>query len=186
MQVEFATVTAKTQTPKTTARRIYVACLAAYNDGILHGAWISVEDFDQIWDEVNAMLAKSPVAGAEEWAIHDHEGLGDQISESTDFETIVQIADFFEEVGNDDLAGAIYGNFGDIDSAKHAHEESYAGQFDDLGAFAAEINADMGREIPDWLQFYVDWGAMGRDMELNGDVWTFEEGYKRVHVFWNH
>jgi hypothetical protein len=24
--------------------RIYVACLAAYNNGLLHGAWIDVED----------------------------------------------------------------------------------------------------------------------------------------------
>lgn len=38
--------------------RIYVACLAAYNNGILHGAWI---DADQepwaIWDAIRAMLA---------------------------------------------------------------------------------------------------------------------------------
>lgn len=26
---------------------------------------------------------------------------------------------------------------------------------------------------------------MGRDLELGGDVFTIEAGYKRVHNFWN-
>lgn len=30
----------------TTDRRIYVACLASYNNGVLHGAWIDTEDMD--------------------------------------------------------------------------------------------------------------------------------------------
>lgn len=55
--------------------RIYVACLAAYNNGILHGAWIdATQDEDAIRDEIAAMLKASPVSGAEEYAIHDHEG----------------------------------------------------------------------------------------------------------------
>ncbi|MGF6599815.1 antirestriction protein [Paraburkholderia sp. GAS448] len=43
-------------------RRIYVACLASYNSGILHGEWIDTEgkDADDIQDEVNAMLRASP------------------------------------------------------------------------------------------------------------------------------
>lgn len=43
--------------------RIYVACLAAYNKGILHGAWIEAnQDADQIRDEIAAMLARSSTA----------------------------------------------------------------------------------------------------------------------------
>ncbi|WP_024353472.1 antirestriction protein ArdA [Brevundimonas naejangsanensis] len=42
--------------------RIYVACLAAYNNGFLHGAWIDADqDADQIRVEIAAMLARSPV-----------------------------------------------------------------------------------------------------------------------------
>jgi antirestriction protein len=52
--------------------RIYVACLAAYNNGYLHGAWIDADqDTDQIRDEIAAMLARSPVEDVEEYAIHD-------------------------------------------------------------------------------------------------------------------
>ena len=39
--------------------RIYVACLAAYNNGRLHGRWIDATTPDEIWGEVRAMLAAS-------------------------------------------------------------------------------------------------------------------------------
>lgn len=42
-----------------------MACLAAYNNGKLHGCWI-----DAIQDQINSMLASSPEEDAEEYAIH--------------------------------------------------------------------------------------------------------------------
>ncbi|MEH6808999.1 MAG: antirestriction protein ArdA, partial [Hyphomonas oceanitis] len=50
--------------------RIYVACLAAYNGGRLHGRWIDATEHEAVWKEVRAMLAASPEPDAEEWAIH--------------------------------------------------------------------------------------------------------------------
>ena len=50
--------------------RIYVACLAAYNAGHLHGRWIEATTPDEVMVEVRAMLADSPLPEAEEWAIH--------------------------------------------------------------------------------------------------------------------
>lgn len=51
--------------------RIYVACLAAYNSGNLHGVWIdATADIDDIQDQINSMLESSPVEDAEEYAIH--------------------------------------------------------------------------------------------------------------------
>lgn len=36
--------------------RIYVACLAAYNNGKLHGVWIdATDDIDDIQDQINEM-----------------------------------------------------------------------------------------------------------------------------------
>lgn len=60
----------------TTAQfRVYAACLAAYNNGILHGCWLDVtDDVDKLRAEVAAMLADSPESGAEEWVIHDYDG----------------------------------------------------------------------------------------------------------------
>jgi len=73
--------------------RIYVACLAAYNNGQLHGTWIEVTDEDTIWQAVQAMLAASPIEkDAEEWAIHDYEGFeGAEVGEYYSFEPISTI-----------------------------------------------------------------------------------------------
>jgi len=43
-----------------------------------------------------------------------------------------------------------------------------------------------GTEIPQYLQFYIDYEKMGRDMELSGDVFTIETAHDEVHVFWSH
>jgi antirestriction protein len=46
----------------TTSPRIYAADLAAYNSGRLRGIWIDVagKDADELHDEIDAMLARSP------------------------------------------------------------------------------------------------------------------------------
>jgi len=64
--------------------RIYVACLAAYNSGYLHGQWIdATQGEDHIWTETRAMLAASPIPHTDEWAIHDYEGFeGADLSET--------------------------------------------------------------------------------------------------------
>ena len=69
------------------APAIYVADLAAYNSGILHGNWISLADksSDEVSEEIEAILAegtklyseKHTLNGKhEEYAIHDYEGFG--------------------------------------------------------------------------------------------------------------
>jgi antirestriction protein len=40
--------------------------------------------------------------------------------------------------------------------------------------------------LPQALAYYIDYEAMGRDLELGGDVFTIEIGYQEVHIFWNH
>ena len=41
--------------------KIYVACLASYNNGVLHGKWIDASsDVDEMQDEINSVLRASP------------------------------------------------------------------------------------------------------------------------------
>ncbi|OLZ74227.1 hypothetical protein AV521_00575 [Streptomyces sp. IMTB 2501] len=57
--------------------QIYAACLASYNNGMLHGEWIdATQDPDSINREIQLMLEASPIPGAEEFAIHDYEDFG--------------------------------------------------------------------------------------------------------------
>ena len=90
-------------TTEGTMPRIYVACLAAYNNGKLHGEWIDADmDADMIEDAVQEMLAKSPIPTAEEWAIHDHDGFGGiKIGEYESFERVAKLADFFAIATNE-------------------------------------------------------------------------------------
>ena len=164
--------------------RIYVACLAAYNSGHLHGRWIDARQGEaHIWDETRAMLAASPVPDAEEWAIHDYEGFdGAPISEWTSFKTIAALADFISE--HETLGGKLLAHFGgELDDAKAALEE-YAGEFETLADYARDLTEQTAAEIPDHLARYIDYAAMAHDMEMGGDVFTIETGFNQVHVFW--
>ena len=103
--------------------RIYVACLAAYNNGSLHGRWIDATlGENHIHTQVKAMLANSPERGAEEWAIHDYEGFeGAPISEWDSFERIANLAEFITE--HETLGGKLLEHFGgDLDDAKIAFD----------------------------------------------------------------
>ncbi|SFG21958.1 Antirestriction protein [Novosphingobium sp. CF614] len=162
--------------------RIYVACLASYNNGILHGAWI---DADQepwtIYDGIRAMLATSPIADAEDWAIHDHEGFeGVHISEYAGIESVAEIAAFI--AGHGKLGAELFGHFGDIAEAREAIEERYHGAYPSLADYVQDMTEGC-TAIPESLRYYIDWQAMARDAEMSGDLFTVETAHDEVHVF---
>jgi antirestriction protein len=165
--------------------RIYVADLAAYNAGYLHGKWIDLDsDLDEIWNQIKIMLKESPVEDAEEYAIHDYEGFGNYpLSEYEGIERAIEVAQYL--ITHPELGPDLLTHFnGDIDEAKRAEEENYAGQYDSLEDYARELTEETS-EVPEHLAFYIDYEAMGRDMELNGDVYTVEAASGDVHIFWN-
>ncbi|MDE8654485.1 antirestriction protein ArdA [Novosphingobium album (ex Liu et al. 2023)] len=162
--------------------RIYVACLAAYNNGHLHGAWIDADqEAGAIYDDVRAMLRASPMPDAEEWAIHDHEGFeGVAISEYVGLERVAEIAAFIAEHGR--LGAELFGHFGDIEDARQAIEERYHGAFSSLADYVQDLTESC-TTIPEPLRFYIDWQAMARDAEMSGDVFTVQTAHDEVHVF---
>ncbi len=166
--------------------RIYVACLAAYNSGYLHGKWIdATQDLDDIQDEVNAMLEASPVEEeAEEYAIHDHEGFdGYPIGEYEGLESAHKIACFIEE--HEGIGSELLNQFnGDIDEATKAIEENYCGCYASVADYAQELTEETG-DIPKHLEFYIDYNRMAYDMEVSGDIFTIEVGHGEVHIFWS-
>ena len=165
--------------------RIYVACLAAYNNGHLHGEWIEVTDEASIWEAVQAMLFTSPIEeDAEEWAIHDYEGFeGAEVGEYYSFENVVELAEYITEHG---ALGAQVLNYygGNIEDAKSRFDE-YAGEYDSLADYAEELTEQSGLEIPESLANYIDYKAMAHDYEQSGDFLTFEVSGS-VHIFWAH
>lgn len=166
--------------------KIYIADLAAYNSGYLHGVWVDATDeLDDIQDQINAMLKASPVQGAEEYAVHDYEGFdGYSVGEYDSIDTLHDIARFIEE--QPELAGALLDHFcGDLDEARKAAEDSYNGCYKSVADYAQDLTKQTS-EVPKNLEFYIDYERMGNDMEMSGDIFTIETAHDEVHVFWNH
>lgn len=168
-----------------TTPSIYIADLSAYNNGRLHGVWINATDgLNEIWDQVKAMLKTSPEAMAEEYAIHDYEGFGSyKVSEYEGLEAVHGIAVFIEEHG---ALGAEVLDYacGDMEQAEKTLTESYNGEYKSVADFAEQLTEDTS-EVPEHLQYYIDYEKMGRDMELSGDIFTIETGFEEIHIFWN-
>ncbi len=165
--------------------RIYVACLAAYNSGILHGAWIdATQESDDIMTEVQAMLKASPEPDAEEWAIHDYEGFcGIPLSEWEGFEQVHAYAIFVQEHGR--LGAKVCDLFGDLNYARTVMTDGYIGCYPSVADFAQKLTEDT-TTIPENLSYYIDYERMARDMGMSGDIFTVETAHDEVHVFWNH
>ena len=164
--------------------RIYVADLAAYNAGYLHGEWIdatlAVADIEA---RIRQMLAASPIPFAEEYAIHDYEGFdGYQLGEYAGIDTAHAVACFLAEYP--EFGGRLLEHCGELEQAREIAENNYHGCYASLADCAQELTED-STDIPANLRYYIDYQAMARDMELNGDVIVIERGYQEVHVFWS-
>jgi antirestriction protein len=169
-----------------TAPRIYVACLAAYNNGRLHGEWIDADqDAEDIWSEVQRMLAASPEPGAEEWAIHDHEGFGElRLSEWESIERVASIAAGIAEHGEAFTAWLSYD--ADRDPADlDAFADAYMGEWDSIRAYAEDYADSTGLDaLADQAgspYVVVDIDALARDMEI--ELYAAPSGNGSVYVF---
>jgi len=167
--------------------RIYVADLAAYNNGYLHGVWIDItQELDDIWEQINKMLKASPIDEvAEEYAIHDFEGFGSyRLGEYEGIETAHEIAIFINE--HTEIGGELLNHFnGDIEDARKAIEDNYCGCHKSVADYAQELTEETS-EIPKHLEFYIDYEKMGNVMEMNGEIYTIETSHDEVHIFYNH
>lgn len=105
------------------------------------------------------------------------------IPEYASFERVCDLAEFLSERG--ELGAQVYSVFSeDLDQAKNAFDD-YAGEFTNVAEFAEQLHEDIGTQIPVALKFYVDWAALGRDLALNGDIFTIEISFDETHVFWS-
>jgi len=166
-----------------TQPRIYVACLAAYNNGQLHGAWLTADSGEaELHESIRNMLAASPIAHAEEWAIHDHEGFcGIAVAEYASMETVARLAEFAAE--HEELGAAVLAYFGgDLDEAEEALKDRYFGVWKSLADYLEETTDEVG-SLPAHLRPYIDWQAMARDVNYSGDLLTIETNWDEVHIF---
>jgi len=163
--------------------RVYVACLASYNAGELHGEWIDATDADEMHEAIAEMLKESPTPSAEEWAIHDYEGFGPiKIGEYEAIEDVAELAALIEEHGE---AYAAYADNVGVDHATEAgFQEAYSGEWDSEKAYAENLFDELyAYDVPEHLRRYIDYEAFARDLFM-GDCYSIESD-SGVYVFQN-
>jgi antirestriction protein len=172
--------------PAPSSPRIYVACLAAYNAGRLHGRWIDADQpAEDIWNEVHTMLAGSPEPGAEEWAIHDYEGFAQlRLSEWESFERVSAIAAGIAEHGPAFAAWLSYEPDRDL-TGPHAFEDAYRGEWDSLHDYAEDFADQTGlydaAEKAGSPYVTVDIDALERDLDI--ELYTVASDHYTLYVF---
>lgn len=171
---------------------IYVVCLAAYNAGVAHGAWLPVGEVEEEDPEEAArvlqariaseVLATSTIAGAKEWAIHDAvDFAGFEIGECESLRSVVEKAILVADHGALAVAVATYlGADGDpslLGEVRTWLEDQYLGTYDSATAWAEEWLEETGAldvldTMPPVLRYHVDvdFASYARDAQLSGDI----------------
>jgi antirestriction protein len=169
-----------------TAPRIYVACLAAYNNGRLHGEWIDADQSaDELHEAVVRMLASSPQPGAEEWAIHDYEGFGSlRLGEYESLERVATIAAGIAEHGDAFSAWLSYDESQDATDMQ-SFEDAYRGEWDSLRAYAEDYAESTGMyeaaEKSGSSYVVVDIEMLERDLDI--ELYSVRSDQHTVYIF---
>lgn len=173
--------------------RIYIADLAAYNEGLLAGEWVALPCGD-IMAEVAAVLERTTEqrvkalgyedleameeAGlyrSEEWAIHDYEGLEwyGKVSEWEDLEALNDACEAYDNLDEAQREGVGLliedGIADDIEDAISKLDDLICTGETSMHDVAYEYVESCGMlDEGSFISRYIDYDSMGRDMELEG------------------
>jgi antirestriction protein len=171
---------------------IYVASLADYNNGVLHGAWIdAAREPEDIQADINDILDSSREPDAEEWAIHDYEQFGRwRVHEYDSIEQVSRIARGIAEHG---YAFSAWADVHDGEPASFdidSFQEAYLGHHESVTDYVEQMADDLGytgelEKLPEHLQAYarIDYAAIARDMHLSGEIATVDDPNGGLWIF---
>ncbi len=169
---------------------IYVACLASYNKGILFGRWIDLEECEDLHDLqqcVKQVLAESPEPMAEEWAVHDSQGLPEFLG-SQEYPDLSDLNDYAEgtaNVSDRDAYQLACENEGAILS-EEGFSEVYYGHYSSTAQFAEDYYEQQGvlRDLPTELAYAIDWDRVW-DSEFDCAGWHAHYANGGYYIFSN-
>lgn len=157
--------------------QVYITNLGKYNEGELVGAWfqppISLE-------EVKEKIGLN--SQYEEYAIHDYE-LPFEINEYTSISEINRLCSLVSEIEGTPIFKEIkeiqnmwFSNLEDL--INHKDDIFYypdCDSMEDVAAYYIEETGQLG-EVPSNLRNYIDYQALGRDMEMEGNFLVTNNG----------
>lgn len=175
--------------------QIWVASLADYNNGTLHGTWLNAaREEAELQADIATMLAASPLTAAtgepaEEWAIHHSQGFGPlRIDPHESLHWISLVGKGIAEHG---LAFAAYANVVEEEELLADFEAAYLGHYDSLHAYIEQLINDlaydyiMAQALPAKVRPYVkiDISATANDLLLGGDLHALSAPDGGVWIF---
>lgn len=169
--------------------RFYAACLASYNNGVLHGAWIdATSDEDEMMAAIAAMLRASKfpnvtvehpdtgeeVPSAEEWAIHDYDDMPNfgEYPGLAKISEWVQLTEDHDDYDPEDIAKVVSHFCGDLELTDEAFRDNYVGMYPSFRDYAEEFADEcvLGDVKNETLRTYFDYASFARDLEMDYTV----------------
>ena len=178
---------APAHTPDTTdtTPRVWVGCLACYNDGRLVGYWIDAESADEVTaDDIHG--AHSRADSHDELWCFDHENI--PVQGELDPSEAAAWGQVYTEVGPERwpalCAWVESEGTGDLPDISD-FEESYCGHWGSFEDYAVELADNIGllADVPEEIARYFDWDSWSRDLAF--DFTTHDNPEGGVYVFRN-
>jgi antirestriction protein len=162
--------------------RVWVGCLACYNEGRLVGEWFDAEDAPTNEDDFNEAVPGHKkirqLNPHEEIWVFDHEN--SPVSGEYSPMDAVQYAEWLEGIDNPEALKAWLSNGNEFneDTAEEM-QEAYQGEYESDQDFAQEMADQLGviQENPSWPYTCIDWEWAAR--ELMYDYWSSDGHYFR-------
>jgi len=168
--------------------KVYITDLEAYNNGHLVGSWYQLPMNEDLLAEAieNELYKGKQVCNSdhhhEEHFITDYECDYMEIGEYDSLTTLNQIAEKMEALDEDQKTAINLmleaGVVNDIDDAiEHIDDMICTGEskMEDIAYNYIEETGSLS-SMPKSLQFYFDYEAFGRDLEINGSYFEDEDG----------
>jgi len=141
--------------------QIYVACLASYNAGRLHGSWITpADDEEKLLAQIDKILKKSPEPNAEEWAIHDYSNFPN-LGEYPSVSNIVKVREAQKKHGVNEINAFL--SLYQIDDLE-SFEDSYSGEYESFSDYSNQLADDCFNASD---THYFDYDAFERDCHFD-------------------
>lgn len=175
--------------------KIYIACLASYNNGFLFGKWFDLDEYtdkDDLLNDINAQVLQSEENPAflncgenpEEWAMHDIEGIDYKYvgTEYPDLEKLIEMNEVLKEGNGEAILGLMdHMGFDSISEAKEYYDDNLLGEFKDDAEMAEYIAEEVnGWDLSEGPGRYFDAEMFARDLTMGGDVFEVNGTY-----FWS-
>ena len=157
--------------------QVYISNLGKYNEGELVGSWFHPPiDMEEVKTKIGL------IDQYEEYAIYDYE-LPFEVGEYTPISEINRLCSLVEEIEDT----PIYKEIHEIQSMWFSSLEeliehkddiichSDCESMEDVAAYYVEETGQLG-EIPSNLRNYIDYHALGRDMEIEGNFLVTSNG----------